>query len=65
MSLVCGCDDLQTCRHPWGEMYRQPAQSPLPVAPLAGHAGDCGKVTHATVKGETDWPCTCDCGDRA
>lgn len=29
------------------------------LAPLSGHAGDCAKVTRATVTGETDGPCTC------
>ena len=27
--------------------------------PLAGHAGDCAKVTTATVLGKTDAPCSC------
>ena len=27
--------------------------------PLAGHAGDCEKVLHATVSGKTDAPCSC------
>ena len=27
--------------------------------PLAGHAGNCEKVLHATVSGKTDAPCSC------
>ena len=27
--------------------------------PLAGHAGDCAKVTRATVTGKTDVGCSC------
>ena len=27
--------------------------------PLAGHAGDCERVLHATVSGKTDAPCSC------
>lgn len=29
------------------------------VAPLAGHAGYCAKVTTATIKGTTDAQCSC------
>ena len=27
--------------------------------PLAGHAGNCERVCHATVSGKTDAPCSC------
>ena len=64
--LVC-----ESCGTAWtfkgkGTPTRCPVCVQMP--PLAGHAGFCAKVTHATVSGETesaDWPCTCDCGDRA
>lgn len=29
------------------------------IAPLAGHAGDCAKVTTATVTGKVDIVCDC------
>lgn len=35
----------------------QPQVVPVPV--LAGHAGDCHKVTSATVTGKTDVACSC------
>lgn len=28
-------------------------------APLAGHSGDCNRVTVATVSGRADAPCSC------
>jgi hypothetical protein len=29
------------------------------LSPLIGHAGDCAKVTAATITGRTDAACTC------
>ncbi len=51
----CPCDVCEAMRH--GVTSVAP--------PLAGHAGDCAKVLHATAKGETDAACDCRTSSKA
>ena len=56
--LKCG-----SCGSSWvflgrGTPTRCPA-CPSDAHPLAGHAGDCARVTTATITGNNDGPCTC------
>jgi hypothetical protein len=60
MPLPCMFREMREIEHRWAIWWGDFEVRVLPDdRPLAGHSGSCDKVTHATITGETNAPCTC------